>query len=127
MNQLKHPVSHAMLERLRDEASAYSNFVDLILDDPTSQYGPDGKEVLVGILGLLIGLTGSENDAIAWLMNSRGYTDIIQSDVCVNLAHGDFWTLETLADWLLIIDTHRDLCPGLIEAVFRRGAASAGA
>lgn len=43
----KHPVSDAMLDRLRLEASHYSNFVDVILDDPDSRYGgDDGRTTL---------------------------------------------------------------------------------
>ncbi len=118
------PVSDAMLERLRLEMSHYANFVDLILDDPDSRYGgEDGRTTLIEMLGLLIGLTGSEDDAIAWLINSRGFNDAVKDDVCAGLAHGDFWTLAAHADWLRVIDTNRDLCPALIEAVFRKGAA----
>jgi hypothetical protein len=124
MNHPKHPVSDAMLDRLRLEASNYSDFVDLILDDPRSQYGgQDGRFALTEILGLLIRLTGSEDDAIAWIMNSGGYTDAVNDDVCVGLAHGDFWTLAAHYDWLQVIYTYRDLCPELVKVVFRRSAA----
>jgi hypothetical protein len=123
MTHLKHPVSEAMLNRLRDEAAGYSDFIGVILDDPNSRYGGrDGREALIDILTQLIGLTGSEDNAIAWLFNSRGYTDIVEDDVCVSLAHGGFWTLETLRDWLKVIEAYQDLCPGLIEVVFRRGS-----
>lgn len=78
--------------------------------------------MLIEMLGLLIGLTGSEDDAIAWLINSRGFNDAVKDDVCVGLAHGDFWTLAAHGDWLKVIDTYRDQCPALIETVFRSGA-----
>lgn len=127
MNQATHPVSDAMLERLRQEMSHYSNCVDLILDDPDSRWGgDDGRSTLMEMLGLLIGLTGSEDDAIAWLINSRGFNEATKDDVCVGLAHGDFWTLAAHTDWLRVIDTYRDLCPALIETVFRKGAAPMG-
>lgn len=127
MNRPTHPISDATLERLRLEMSHYSNFVDLILDDPDNRYGrEDGRTTLIDMLGLLIGLTGSEDDAIAWLINSRGFNEAAKDDVCVGLAHGDFWTLAAHTDWLRVIDTYRDLCPALIETVFRRGAAPMG-
>ncbi|MFZ3484889.1 hypothetical protein [Sphingomonas sp. 3-13AW] len=126
MNDPKHPVSDAMLDRLRLEMSHYSNFVDLILGDPDSRYGgEDGRMTLIEILGLLIGLTGSEDDAIAWIMNSGGYTDAVNDDVCVGLAHGGFWTLAAHCDWLQVIYTYRDLCPELIEILFRSGGTQA--
>jgi len=127
MNQATHPVSDAALERLRQEMSHYSDFVDVILDDPDNRYGrEDGRTTLVEMLGLLIGLTGSEDDAIAWLINSRGFNDATNDDVCVGVAHGNFWTLAAHTDWLRVIDTYRDLCPALIKTVFRKGDAPIG-
>lgn len=120
MMKSRHTIDDAMLDRLRNEAAGYSDFVNVILDDHDSQYGgADGRRVLIELLGSLIRLTGSENDAIAWLFNSRGYTKIVHDDVFLNLAEGDFWTLVTLRDWLRVIEAHQAICPELIEVVFR--------
>lgn len=44
MTDPTYPVSDAMPERLRLDISHYSDFVDLILDDPDSRYGgEDGR------------------------------------------------------------------------------------
>lgn len=120
MMESRHTIDDAMLDRLRNEAAGYSDFVNVILDDHDSRYGgADGRRVLIELLGSLIRLTGSENDAIAWLFNSRGYTKIVHDDVFLNLAEGDFWTLVTLRDWLRVIEAHQAICPALIEVVFR--------
>ncbi len=120
MMQSRRTIDDAMLDRLRNEAAGYSDFVNVILDDHDRQYGgADGRRVLIELLGSLIRLTGSENDAIAWLFNSRGYTKIVHDDVFLNLAEGDFWTLVTLRDWLRVIEAHQAICPEFIEVVFR--------
>lgn len=125
MPHLKHPVSDDMLERLRYAAASYSEFVDVMLDEPHGRYGgTEGRTTLINVLSLLIGLTGSEDAAIAWLFDSRGYTAVVGADVCLALAQGEFWTLATLGDWLQVIDAHQHLCPDLIRAVFREDAAS---
>lgn len=121
-----HPVSDAMLDRLWREADNCSDFVDVMLHDPGGRYGVDARDILIELLGALIALTGSEDDAIGWLFNSRGYTEIVGDDAYLNLSEGDFWALVTLRDWLKVIEAHQATSPDLIQAVFRKKAVAAG-
>lgn len=122
MSDTGHPVvSEAMLDRLRGQEEGY--LLDHILDDADGRYGgADGREALIVILGRLIVLTGSEDAAIKWLFDSRGYATVVKDDVCANLVDGSFWTLAMFSDWLKVIEAYRDTCPAFIEVVFRDGA-----
>lgn len=117
-----HAVSEATLDRLWRQADGSSDFVDVMLYDPDGRYGVDARDILIELLGALIALTGSEDDAIAWLFNSCGYTEVVGDDAWLNLSEGDFWALVTLRDWLKVIEAHQATCPGFVEAVFRKKA-----
>jgi len=116
-------VSDHLLDLLRDAASGSSNFVDVILDTPGigGRFGGvDGRVTLIEIMRTLVVLTGSEEAAVEWLFNSRGYTEAVGDDAYLALEKGDFWSLTVMEDWLHILEKHRLDCPVLIDAVFGR-------
>jgi len=83
------------------------------------QYGGvDGQEALILILRSLTVLTGSEEAAVEWLFNSRGYAKVVGNDACLGLENGDFWSLNVMQEWLQVLEAHRLTCPLLIDAIF---------
>lgn len=113
-------VSDNLLGLLRDAGAASSDFVDIILDTPSGgKYGGvDGRDTLLGILRSLVVLTGSDEAAVEWLFNSRGFTTIVGDDAYLALEYGDFWSLTVMKDWLHILESYRLDYPELIDAIF---------
>jgi len=121
----RNDVSANLLASFRNVASYSSTLVDDVLDAPGSDgryVGTDGKGILIDILRCLIVLTGSEEGAVEWLFDSRGYTVVTGGDAYVPLESGDIWSLMVMLDWLQILERHRLACPALIDAVFGRAA-----
>jgi hypothetical protein len=119
-------VSDHLLDLLRDAGSGSSDFVDVILDTPGIGGhfgGVDGRVTLIEIMRTLVVLTGSEEAAVEWLFNSRGYTKAVGDDAYLALENGDFWSLTVMEDWLKILLKHRLDCPVLIDAIFGQSTA----
>jgi hypothetical protein len=118
-------VSDHLLELLRDASSGSSDFVEVILDTPGigGRFGGvDGRATLIEIMRTLVVLTGSEEAAVDWLFNSRGFTAAVGDDAYLALENGDFWSLTVMNDWLKILVKHRLDCSVLIDAVFGQSA-----
>jgi hypothetical protein len=98
----------------------YSDFVVQIMDPRQDVYaGIDGRDTFLDMVSSLIIMTGSERGAIHWIFHPGGYTEVAKDDVCVNLAHGNFWTLSVYHDWLRVLEQNREICPDLIAECSR--------
>lgn len=102
--------------------SPFGDFVSAVMADTNSHRGycgNDGREILASIMDLLVTLCGSEDAAAAWLFDDATFREITGNSADLSLAHGDFWSLSLMEDWLKVMAHFAPVYPQLIRSLFR--------